>query len=248
MMEPVQVDVVTFAEETDAARVARDAMAGDGGFGSFPSDNAPVDWVFRAYAELAGTPYADRLARGVAVCLSDPDPLIRAQALIFFRSKPLAAGGERLVELAAGDRAGFAGVPDPLSPSVDLEWQLLGALGARLARRGGDDAGLAVAQAEVLRAGKARPVVSGLFDAAPEWVISHAESIVHGTPRAGITLLAAVQRSGADVVEFGRRIAPLCRGDDQFERYLPRVVDDPAARRAILEAFTAATADGDATP
>jgi len=248
MTEPVRVDVVTFTAETDAARVARDALAGDGGFGSFPSDNAPVDWVFRAYAELAGTPYADRLACGVAVCLSDPDPLVRSQALIFFRSEPLAAGGERIVELAAGDRAGFAGVPDPLSPSVDLEWQLLAALGARLARRGGQDAGVAVARAEVLRAGKAQPVIGGLFDAAPEWVIRHAESIVYGTPQAGITLLVAIQRAGGDVVEFGRRIAPLCRGDDQFERYLPRVVDDPAARRAILEAFTAATADGAATP
>lgn len=234
MTAPVRVDVVTFTDDGDIEKIARDALSGSGGFGSLPGDRAPVDWIFRAYAELAGTPYADRLARGVAVCLTDADPRIRAQALLFFECQPLAAGGERIVDLAAGDRALFAGVPDPLRPGVDLEWQLLTALGSRL---GGDDAGLEVARAEVLKPGKAEPVVGGLFDAAPEWVIHHAEAIVRGTPRAGIPLLAAVQRTGADLIDFGRRIAPLCHGDEHFERDLPRVVDDPAVRQAILAAF-----------
>jgi hypothetical protein len=89
----------------------------------------------------------------------------------------------------------------------------------------------------VLRPGLAQPVIGGLFDAAPDWVIAHAEDIARGTPRAGITLLVAVQRSGADVAGFGRRIAPLCRGDDHFVRDVSRAIDDPAARQAILDAF-----------
>lgn len=239
MTAPIRVDVVTFTDDVDIEKIARDALSGSGGFGSCPGDRAPVDWIFRAYAELAGTPYADRLTRGVAVCLTDADPRIRAQALLFFECHPLAAGGERLADLAAGDRALFAGVPDPLRPGVDLEWQLLTAWGARL---GGDNAGIDVARAEVLKPGKAEPVVGGLFDAAPDWVINNAEAIVRGTPRAGITLLVAMRRTGADLVEFGRRIAPLCHGDEHFERDLPRAVDDPVARQAILDAFTSSTA------
>ena len=245
MTAPIRVDTVTFTDETDIEKIARDALSGSGGFGSYPRDRAPVDWIFRAYPELIGTPYADRLAHGVAVCLTDAEPEIRAQALLFFECQPLAAGGERLVELAAGDRALFAGVPDPLRTGVDLEWQLLAALGARLV---GDDAGIDVARAEVLRTGKAQPVIGGLFAAAPDWVIHNAEAIVRGTPRAGITLLVAVQRSGADLVEFGCRIAPLCHGDDHFERDLPRAIDDPAVRRAVLDAFAASANDNDATP
>lgn len=131
MTAPIRVDVVTFTDETDTDQVAHDALSGSGGLGSFPSDNAPVDWIFRAYPALTGTPYADRLARGVAACLTDPDPLVRAQALLFFTAEPRAAGGERIAELAAGDRAGFAGVPDPLAPGTDLERRLFDALAAR---------------------------------------------------------------------------------------------------------------------
>lgn len=133
VIEPVRVDTVTFTESTDFAALVHSALSGDGGFGSTRADAGPVDWVFRAYAEVSGTAWADRLARGVAACLTAAEPEIRSQALIFFQSWPLAAGGERLGDLAAGDRALFAGVPDPVRPGVDLEHQLLAALAARSA-------------------------------------------------------------------------------------------------------------------
>jgi hypothetical protein len=79
-----------------------------------------VDAVFRAYAELRGTPYADSLANGVAAALTDPDPFVRAQALAFFARWPGVAGAARVGELLAGDLELFARVPDPMSSGTDL--------------------------------------------------------------------------------------------------------------------------------
>jgi hypothetical protein len=134
MTHPMRVDTVTLTDATDFAALVLDVLSGAGGYGSTRSDTYPVDWVFRAYGEIRQTPYADRMARGVAACLTAADPLIRAQALVFFQSQPGAAGHERIVDLVAGDRALFAGVADPIHPDVDLEWQLLAALAAQLTR------------------------------------------------------------------------------------------------------------------
>jgi hypothetical protein len=129
-----RVDTVELTDGTDFAALANKALLGHVG-GSLRSDNAPLDWVFRAYDELRGTRYADLLACGVAACLTAADPYVRAQALIFFQALPQAAGHERIIELLAGDRALFAGVPDPMHPGVDLERQLLDARAAQ--RRAG---------------------------------------------------------------------------------------------------------------
>jgi hypothetical protein len=119
----MRVDQVELTDETDFAAVALTALRG--GYGGTRADNYPLDWVFRAYRELAGTPWAGRLARGVAACLTHEDPMVRAQALTFFVAHPDAAGAERTVDLARGDRSLFAGVPDPMRPGHDLEYQLL---------------------------------------------------------------------------------------------------------------------------
>jgi hypothetical protein len=235
----VTVDVVTFTDGLDVGRVAREVLGGSGGYGSFPHDRAPVDWVFRALRELAGTPYADRLTRGVAACLTDAAPPVRGQALLFFDVTPAAAGGERITELAGGDLALFAGVPDEFAPGHDLEWRLFAALGSRL-RHVDDRAAVAIARTEVLRRGRAGTVVGGLFDREPGWVLDRAEEIVRGTPRAGLGLLLAAQRAGtADLAGLGRRLAPLCHGDPRFAEDAGRWIDDPVARRVILEAFAA---------
>ena len=122
-MVQVRVDNVLIGPDTDFAALAADALGG-GVFGGPRSDNYPLDAVFRAYAELRGTPYADSLARGVAAALTDPDPLVRAQALVFFASSPGAAGAARVGELLVGNLALFAGVPDPMSPGSDLAARL----------------------------------------------------------------------------------------------------------------------------
>ncbi|MEN3361979.1 MAG: hypothetical protein V7637_5961 [Mycobacteriales bacterium] len=232
----VRVDTVTITESTDFDALVLAAL--DGAGGSYRGDCAPLDWVNRAYRELGGTPYAGRLARAVAGCLTAADPGIRSQALIFVRSEPRAAGADRVLDLLAGDRRLFAGVPDPWHPGVDLEWQLLAALGGHL--DAGDPRALRLAEAEVLRPGHAAPLIAALTAAEPDLVTEQADAIVRGTPAAGLTILIALQEAGRDIVALGRRLAPLCRADPRFTIDAARFIDDPAARDAILAAFHAA--------
>jgi hypothetical protein len=238
MTTPVRVDNVTFDDTTEFNAFVHDVLRGGGGVGSNRGDSAPLDWIFRAYEQVRNTPYADRLSRGVAACLEAPEPDVQTQALVFFQSQPGAAGGERIDELVAGDRARFAGIADPMHPSVDLEWQLLVALGGRL--RTGGARSLELARKEAVSPGKAHPFIAALTAAAPDWVIEHAEDIVRGTPAAGIPILVKLQAQHRDLAAIGRRIAPLCHGDPQFESYVTRLIDDPGARQMLLDAFHAA--------
>jgi hypothetical protein len=245
MTAPLRVDTVTFTDATDFDALAHQVLRGDGGFGAYPSDNAPVDWVFRAYDQVLGTPFAGRLSAGVAACLTCAEPEVRAQALLFFQTWPHAAGCERILDLLTGDRRLFAGIPDPLHTGVDLEWQLLAALAARL--DSADQRAVDLARAEALRPGKAQPVVGALASIAPDWVLAHAEDIVLATPEAGITILIALQAGSRDLARLAARIAPLCRRDpgfeDRFEDYVSRFIDDPATRQAILD-IVRSTVDG----
>lgn len=234
MPAPRKVDTVTFSDATVFGALVHDVLRGQGGVGALPSDHLPLDWVTRAYAELAGSPYADRLAEGVAACLTAPEPEVRGQALVFFQSHPRAAGGERVRELVAGDRALFRGVPDPIHPGTDLDWQLLAALAARVAI--GDRRALDLARDEALRPGRAVPLVAELASAAPDWVVANAEAIVRGTPEAGATLLIQLQGT-TDLVALGRRIVGLCHGDPRFELDVPRFIDDEAVRQQLLDLF-----------
>lgn len=155
--------------------------------------------------------YADRLAQGVADCLTAPELEVRAQALVFFQSKPRAAGGELVRDLVVGDRRLFHGVPDPVHPGTDLDWQLLAALAVRTAI--GDAQAIDLARHEALQPGRAAPLIAELVDADRDWVVANAEAIVRGTPAAGATLLIQLQAAVPDVMALGRRIVPLCHGD-----------------------------------
>jgi hypothetical protein len=241
----MRVDTVTLTDDTDFDALARGVLRGDVG-GSYPSDNMPLDWIFRAYEQVSGTPFAGRLSRAVAGCLTCVEPDVRAQALVFFQSQPRAAGGERILDLLAGDRALFAGVPDPLHPDVDLDWQLLAALAARLDVAG--QRGIDLARADALRPGKAEPIIGALARATPDWVLAHAEDIVRATPAAGVTILIALQGGDRDLAELARRIAPLCHRDARLDSYLTRFIDDPDTRHAVLAAFGSARSGDQADP
>lgn len=238
VLTPRTIDNVTLTERTDFPAFVRDVLLGGGGVGSLRSDSEPLDWVFRAYKALAGSPYAGRLARGVAACLTAPEPEVRAQALVFFQTHPDAEGGERVCELVAGDRRLFRGVTNPMHPRSDLDRQLLTALAARVAL--GDPKALDLARAEVLESGRAGPLIGELATAAPDWLASHAEDIVRATPSSGSTMLIHLQKVVPDLVALGRRIAPLCQGDPRFELDIPRFIDDRATAQALLDLFRAA--------
>jgi hypothetical protein len=232
----VRVDTVELTDRTNFTGLVHDALLGRVG-GGLRSDGAPIDWVFRAHTELAGSVYADRLAQGVSTCLTAPEPGVRAQALVFYQARPDAAGAGRLLDLVAGDRALFRGVPDPYRPDTDLEWQLLSALAARIGA--GDERAAALARAEVLVPGRAAPLIAELTDVAPDWVVAHAEQIVRGTPAAGATILIGLQRTDRDLCALARRIGPLCRGDVRFGPDIARFIEDAGLRRTILGAYRA---------
>jgi hypothetical protein len=117
--------VAGLGDEAAVAAFVRENLLGGGGLGALRSDCYPVDAVLRVHGELAGSVLAGRLEGGVAACLTDPEPFVRSQALVFFRVRRCPAGLRRIRELVAGDRQLFRGVPDPLQPGTDLEQQLL---------------------------------------------------------------------------------------------------------------------------
>ncbi|MBO3744865.1 hypothetical protein J5X84_02205 [Streptosporangiaceae bacterium NEAU-GS5] len=245
-MTPRIIDGVTLSDQTDFGLLARDVLRGAGGMGALRSDNQPLDWILRAYRELAGSPYADRLSEGVAACLTASEPEVRAQALIFFQSNPRAAGRERVRDLVAGDRSLFRGVLDPVHPGTDLDWQLLAALAAQLGAQleaqleAGDARTLDLARREVLKPGRAAPLIAALTGVDADWVRAHAEDIVRGTPAAGATLLIQLQ-AATDVLPLARRITRLCHGDPRFELDVGRFIDDIATREQLLDLFRDST-------
>lgn len=236
------IDGVTLTDQTDFAALARDVLRGGGAGGARRGDSQPLDWILRAYQELASSPYAERLAHGVASCLNAPEPAVRSQALVFFQGNPRAAGGERVRDLVAGDRRLFRGVPDPVHPGTDLEWQLLAALAARVAL--GDARSIDLARAEALQPGRAAPLVAELANADRDWVVTNAEAIVRGTPAAGATLLIQLQATVPDFLALAHRIVPWCHGDRRFELDVSRFIDDPSVRQQLLELFHASALPG----
>jgi hypothetical protein len=234
--EPFVFGDITFTDSTDYAELARRALK-DWAFGAMRWDVSALNGVERVLDLLRETPHAQRLVEGIAACLTDPDPLVRSEALTFFSSHPRAAGAERIVDLVAGDRALFAGVPDPMRASGTLEDELLRGLAARLVH--GDPRALEVARAAVLRPGEAAPLMGALTKVDRDWVLARAEEIVRRTPAAGLPLLLQLQRDNAEITALGRQLAPLCRSDQSFEEYINRFIDDRPAREAILGAFHA---------
>jgi hypothetical protein len=234
MAEPFVFGEITFSETTDYVDLAHAALR-DWGLGYAPWDASPLSAVDRVLAMLRDTPWADRLTEGIAACLTAPEPIVRSDALVFFQSSPRAAGGERIVDLVAGDRALFVDIPDPNHPGVTLEHELIVALGARLEL--GEARALELARAEVMRPGKALPIIGALTGVDAGWVVPRAEQIVRRNPQAGLPMLLRLDRQGHAITQLGRRLAPLGRSDPGFESGLTRFLDDVAVRDAILDSF-----------
>jgi hypothetical protein len=195
---------------------------------------SPLDAVVRTYRRQTGAA-ADRFSRGVAACLTNDDPGVRAQALLFFEAFPEAAGAELLVRLPSTRRHLFAGVPNPFAPSLDLEWQLLRSIGARILRR--DPDALAVGYAAAVDPGRAQPLIAALTLTDPDWVVAHAEEIIAANPRVASTVLNCLQRSCHDVGSVGARIARLAARDPKFQECVELLILEDAVRRRIFAAL-----------
>jgi hypothetical protein len=231
---PLTIDTITFTDSFDFATFARDVLRGGAGTGSLPTDMLPLDWVFRAWPQLKVSLYGERLSLALSECLTDADPLVRVQALMFFARHPDASGAERVVKLASGDMRLFVGVANPLGASTDLEWWLWRCVGGRI--EVGDHAAASIARGEVKLPGRSSALLASLTDADPDWVTANAEEIVRANPDAGAVILGNLSRMGRDVGKLGVQIAPFAVRDPAFRESIERFIEDPAARAAILNA------------
>ena len=234
MEEPVDFDGVTFAADTDYAALARRALRWELG-GSLPYDNDALDWVYRALRALAGTSHATKLIEAITGAVTDDERMVRVRALSFIEGHPKAWGAERVVEVAAGDRRGFKGVPGWTESGADLEWLLLRAVASRIDI--GDERAIELAKNEALNPGQPHAVMAALTGADPQWVIDHAEEIVRKTPATGVTMLRNLEQAGYDIADLGVRVARDMAGDPDFRDHLERFVDSAEAKRRILSAI-----------
>jgi hypothetical protein len=191
---------------------------------------------------------AGALSCAVARALTHPDPLTRGLALRFFYGQPAAPGGERMAELAQGDRTLFSGFKNPFpTEEPDLEAWLLGALSRRLSlgsthgdgqRTAPDRAELTrLARREALTPGKAVPVIKGLAEADIEWLVEHAHEVAAGTPAAAGEILIEIDATGEDIHLIAGRIARVPGFDVAPLRTLVKKSFEDETRRKTLAAL-----------
>jgi len=234
MEEPVDYDGVTFAADTDYAALARRALLWELG-GSLPYDDDALDWVYRALRALAGTSHATKLIAAITAAVTDEARMVRVRALSFIESYPRSWGAEYVVDVAAGDRKGFTGVPGWAESGDDLEGLLLRAVASRI--NIGDERAIALAKKEALNPGQPQPLMAALTSADPQWVIDHAQEIARRTPATGVTMLHNLEQAGYDIAGLGVRIARDMASDPDFRDRLDRFVDNVEAKRRILNAI-----------
>ncbi len=236
MTAPMKVDTETFTDQFDFDKFARDLLSDNAGVGHLPSDNGPLDWLERALPLVQGTSYHERLTRALADCLTDSEPSVRREALRFFEKFPGVPGGEEVTKLACGSRKLFAGVPDPETPSIDLEWSLLRAVGARI--KTNDEDAKAVGRAEALRDnGQPDPLLAALTWFDTDWVVANALEIVRKHPKTATTILFNLEQNGHDVGDLGEALAPIAAaGDRKFRDEVRQFLREGPARERILAA------------
>jgi len=217
--EWLELEGIKLSEQFDFNGFVRGLLAGREALGL--SDHYPYDRLERFWKRLTGV--LDSFSRAVAACLDDSSPLVRSQALMFFRERPATAGAERIEELAESQRATFAAVVDPIHRDVDLEHGLLAALGARA--KAGSWRAAELAKRIVLEPGKAEPL---LIFVPQEHLLEHAREIVRETPGAGPHLIGLAQDGD------WRPLVPEAAAHPEFAKRLEWHVSDEAARSRIL--------------
>jgi hypothetical protein len=134
-------------------------------------------WLTRLFNLLSHEPLAERLSRAVLGEVENPDPVIRVEAIEFFRRNPKAPGAERLVELGRRHAEWFAGVANPFSPDTDMLYYLLQALAAQL--DAGERAPLEFVRARLLEPGpKPGYLIGALQRHDSEWLKKNRSAIL----------------------------------------------------------------------
>lgn len=230
MSASLRVDTETFDAAYDFDGFARRLLEGNAG-GALPTDNGVLDWIERAMPLLRGSQFEAPFFHAISGCLTDASPALQLAALLVFEKFPAAPGAERVCDLARTNRSAF-GADD----TVDVEWQLLRVVGARM--KVGDHEAVRLGREEALDpAGRPEPLIAALTSYDPDWVVQNVEAIVKAHPSVGSTVLLNLERIGRDIEQVGVLIAPIAAaGDKEFRRDVKKYLDDTPARAAILSA------------
>jgi len=178
---PRDVDGVTITSSNLGEIVTR-ALHGWTPDGARPEDKTAW-WIPRLLVRLDGTPWQATVRTTAAAALVDPDPQARARALHLFMVAPDPADTQRTLEVFAGNRTLFVGVPDPVTTIAgdkmldDTVWRVLAPLLKAPGR------GRELARDFALTPGSGGVALYGALAAHDaEWVAKHALEIAQASP------------------------------------------------------------------
>ena len=222
---PFELDGVRIDRGTDFDELVSKTLDGWCPELARPDDREhPNVWLLKLYARLTKTGLQSSIAEAVSRCLIHPSPRVRSAAILFFATLIRKLGdlreANRIVELAAGDRSLFRGIPDPLSQGSTLEDSLLRALGLVVCRdREGATHALEVARTILLQPGRNQALYWSVCSSDTDWFLENLESVVRANPQGLEELFHAI----SDFREFpilAARIARMeCVEPDEVSRF-----------------------------
>jgi hypothetical protein len=226
---PIVVHGVALGPQSDFLGMFRRALKGEA---VFPSKTAfgAEDGVVDVLEATQASSFASRVREALMKLLTDPDPRVRAGAVMALGTFPRGFDGRALLQILDEQPNLFRGVV-PLARSYpDLEWELLVAIDATELKD--------LKFTERLKAAVKDPsnggwVVGGATKADPRWVIDHAREVVAGQAGRVNAVLANL-----DDLRKREEFLNGLRGEpEQFRKdaaaRLDRVVADPQQRERL---------------
>lgn len=169
--------------------------------GQLPRRTATVEpgdglWVARLYVRLAQTPLQQVVAATVLCSLTDSLPQARAAAMDCLLILDLPDAPEQALAILQGDRALFAGIPDPTGGAyrpTTLEHKLWRLALPLLAQPG---TARTLAQEDALSPERWNDTIySVLVRTEPDWVADRMDDLLRANPDGTTGLLKAIQRA-----------------------------------------------------
>lgn len=217
----------------DLAGDVRRVLSGE--WSAFDDPHA-FDFLARAWEAQGTRAVAQEMARAVAEALTDPNTVVRAQAVHFFAACHGADDGG-WIGAALGQDAMFLDVSDPVRPSDGRDLKAVLARAASLRPMLMADADvLAAVRDEALRPAAARLVVVGLFKHDRTWLLAHLPDIVVAAPDAFGPVLMQMLLHDVDPSPTLQRLrGRLTR--DALQRELDSLSIPDEAKAAYLDAL-----------
>jgi hypothetical protein len=173
---PAEIGGALVATEAELRDLVVRGFRGETPPGIRRSDQPRGEWLARLHTRLTPT-RAPVVVSAALASLLDPDAKTRGRALNFFDDVRSSEAEKRILEIVAGDRRLFAGIPDEVTATtVDktLEESLFRVLGPNISES------TEVREAfrhEALGGRGSRAVYDGLAKYDSEWLIDHLEEV-----------------------------------------------------------------------